>query len=304
MAKTNIEATLKSVDTEEWLDIVFYRPIGYWMAIMAGKLRITPNQITVTSIILGMISGVFFFFSDVYLNVVGMLILMFANMLDSADGQLARMTGQTSVFGRWLDGAAGDLWFISIYFFICLRLTLEGFTLWVWPFAAVSGIVMHTRQASLADYYRTLHLMFIKNKSHDEFQRSEVWRKKYAVKSWKKDFFSKFAMMTYVNYNEKQEAMTPKLQKFYLLMREKMGDDISQQLRDEFRAQSKPLMMYANILTFNTRCIVIFISLFLGKPWIYFVFEFTVLQGLFMYMRYRHEQICKHFYDKLFRNEL
>lgn len=303
MTKQTIESTLKSADTEETLDILFYRPIGYWLAKLAEKLRISPNQITITSIILGMIAGFFFFFSDIYWNVVGMLIFMFANMLDSADGQLARMTGQTSAFGRWLDGAAGDFWFISIYVFICLRLTFEGFTLWVWPFAAVTGIYFHTRQASLADYYRTLHLMFIKNKSENEFQRSPDLRQKYEARTWSKDFFSKFALMTYVNYNETQEKMTPKLQKFYVLMREKFGDDMPQQLRDEFRAQSKPLMKYCNILTFNTRCIVLFISLFLAKPWLYFVFEFTVLNALFYYLRYRHERICAHFYAKLFRNE-
>jgi hypothetical protein len=145
--------------------------------------------------------------------------------------------------------------------------------------------------------------MFIKNKSENEFQRSPDLRLKYEARTWTKDFFSKFALMTYVNYNETQEKMTPKLQKFYVLMREKFGDDIPQQLRDEFRAQSKPLMKYCNILTFNTRCIVLFISLFLAKPWLYFVFEFMVLNALFYYLRYRHERICAHFYAKLFRNE-
>ncbi len=303
MTQTDIKATFKSTDTEERIDILFYRPIGYWMAIVAEKWRITPNQITVVSIILGIISGVFFFFNDLYLNITGMLILMIANMLDSADGQLARMTGQTSALGRWLDGAAGDLWFISIYIALCTRMTLEGYPFWIWIFAAVTGYC-HTKQAALADYYRTLHLMFLKNKKENEFQRSHIIEQKYRARSWKRDFFSKFALMTYLNYNQDQEKLTPKLQQFYEILRNKYGDDIPQNIRDAFRFESKPLMKYANILTFNTRAFVLFFSLFINQPWVYFAFEFVVLNALALYMRQKHERICLHFYTKLFRNEL
>ena len=49
--------------------------------------------------------------------------------------------------------------------------------------------------------------------------------------------------------------MTPNFQRFYALVKEKYGDNIPQELRNEFRAASKPLMKYTNILTFNTRAI-------------------------------------------------
>jgi len=50
-----------------------------------------------------------------------MLLLVWANSFDSADGQLARMTKQYSPLGRILDGMSGDIWFITIYLCICLR---------------------------------------------------------------------------------------------------------------------------------------------------------------------------------------
>ena len=31
--KSNLQASLKSSDTEEWIDLLFYRPIGYRWAI-------------------------------------------------------------------------------------------------------------------------------------------------------------------------------------------------------------------------------------------------------------------------------
>ena len=64
--------------------------------------------------------------------------------------------------------------------------------------------------------------------------------------------------------------MTPNFQQFYALVKEKYGDNIPQELRDEFRAASKPLMKYTNILTFNTRAIALYISLLIGEPLVVF----------------------------------
>jgi hypothetical protein len=273
------------------------------MALLAEKLKITPNQVTITSIFLGAFAGYFFYFSDLRLNLIGMAMLMVANMMDSADGQLARMTGQTSAIGRWLDGAAEYFWFLSIYTFVFFRMLHEDFSPWIWLLPATAGF-LHPNQTALADYYRTLHLMFLKNKKGSEFDRSVLIKEKFLSKSWTKEPFSKFAMLSYFNYTRNQEFLTPKLQKFFALFQEKYSDDIPQKLRDEFREKSMPLMKYANFLTFNWRCIVLFVGLFIGKPWIFFIFELTVMNVAVIYMRYRHESFCAHFYTKLFRNEL
>ncbi len=302
MENNNLQSSLKSNDTEEWIDLVFYRKLGYRMAMLAQRWGITPNQITITSIFFGIAAGVLFFFNDLVLNVVGMLLLMTANTMDSADGQLARMTRNFSPIGRWLDGACGDLWFISIYTALAIRFTVDGYPLYIWPFLAVVGF-FHSKQAALADYYRTFHLMFLKNKKESEFIRNDEKRAAYAQLSWRKEFIPTLIEFTYMNYTRGQESLTPNLQRFYRLMREKYGDDIPVSLREEFRQKSKPLMKYTNILSFNTRVIVLFISLFAGYPLLYFLFEITVLNGLWIYMRWKHERICCHFYTKMFRNE-
>ncbi|OAV74906.1 hypothetical protein Barb7_01533 [Bacteroidales bacterium Barb7] len=58
-------------------------------------------------------------------------------------------------------------------------------------------------------------------------------------------------------------------------------------------------MKYTNMLSFNTRVIALFISLFINIPWLYFVFELTVLNGMFFYMVRTHERICKQFTPQL-----
>ena len=55
--KKGIEASFKSMDTEEFLDIYFNRPIGYAWALFFKKLKVHPNVVTILSIILGVGAG-------------------------------------------------------------------------------------------------------------------------------------------------------------------------------------------------------------------------------------------------------
>ena len=77
--KKGIEASFKSMDTEEFLDIYFNRPIGYAWALFFKKLKVHPNVVTILSIILGVGAGVMFYYPDMKHTVIGILLLMWAN---------------------------------------------------------------------------------------------------------------------------------------------------------------------------------------------------------------------------------
>ena len=78
--KKGIEASFKSMDTEEFLDIYFNRPIGYAWALFFKKLKVHPNVVTIFSIILGIGAGVMFY----------------TGISRSADGILAKQSAETS----------------------------------------------------------------------------------------------------------------------------------------------------------------------------------------------------------------
>ena len=288
----NLEATFKSQDTEEWLDIHFTRPLGLMWANLFNRFNVHPNVVTLLSIILGAAAGVMFYYPDLLHTVAGILLLVWANLYDSADGQLARMTGKKTMWGRVLDGFAGDVWFFAIYAAICLRLTPE-WGIWIWLLAAASGFIFHAKQCQLADYYRNIHLYFIKGKSGSELDSSQKLRTDFRALTWRKDPVSKTFLYFYGNYTRSQEMQTPAFQRFYAALRGRFGEQIPQALRDDFRRGSLPLMKYANILTFNTRAIVLYVVMLVGQPWLYFVFEVTVMTLIYCYMRSRHEGLCR-----------
>lgn len=295
--KTEFQSTLKSLDTEEHIDIYFYRRLGYFFACVARRLHITPNVITIASIFIGVAAGICFYPTNLAVNVCGMLLLILADAFDSADGQLARMTRQYSRLGRILDGMAGDFWFISIYVCFCLRVnaTSEFFGShgWlVWTLAVAAGIC-HATQAAMADYYRQLHLQCVNGKS--ELEDSGLLRERLRQsKAEGKPFISLLVQRVYLNYTLSQERRTKAMQQMrQAISRAFPSGNIPQSLRDEFRADSLPLMKYTNILSFNWRSITIFISLFLQMPWLYFVAELTVFNAILVYMVCRHESICR-----------
>ena len=289
--------SLKSLDTEEHIDLYFYRPLGFAWAKLAAKLGATPNVITVASIFLGIGAGVAFYFNNIWINIAGMLLLIWANSFDSADGQLARLTHQYSRLGRILDGMAGDLWFASIYVAICLR---ENYTSeffmdhpWlIWVIAIVTGIC-HATQAAMADYYRQFHLFFLKGESGSELEKSENLDDTLKSLSWKKDFWRKLTLTFYTGYTRNQERRTPAMQALRQELSEKWPGEIPMSFRRAFRRASLPLMKYTNILSFNWRSIALFVAIFAQMPWLYFAFELVVLNILLIYMVCRHEAICR-----------
>ena len=295
--KPTLESTLKSLDTEEFIDIHFYRPIGYRWALLFNKMGVSPNAVTIASIVIGVAAGICYYPTDLAINILGMLLLVWANSYDSADGQLARMTGKKTPLGRILDGAAGDIWFITIYAAICLRLTPQG-GIWIWVLAAITGF-FHSKQAAMADYYRNVHLLFLKGKSGSELSYSPHLKEHYREMSWRREFIYKLFETFYINYTVGQEQLTPQFQRLMNKIRTQYAGQAPESFRVAFREKSLPLMKYTNMLSFNTRVIALFISLLIDLPWVYFLFEMTVLNAMLVYMIYTHEQFCKRFMDEL-----
>ena len=303
--KVSYRDTLKSMDTEETFDLIFYRPIGYAWACLAKKLGITPNAITIASIFIGIGAGVMFYFNDIWLNVVGIILLVWATSFDSADGQLARMTKQYSRIGRILDGVSSDLWFIAIYFAICFRsnATNDFFphTPWlIWVVAIIAGF-FHGQQAAIADYYRNIHLYFLKGEEGSELDSSAQIKENFSQLSWcSKKWFQKLVLFFYFNYTKSQERLTPAMQHLRKAIAKKWGNDVpSQEFRDAFRAKSLPMMKYTNMLSFNTRTFALFASILIGMPWLYFIFELIVLNIMLIYMICRYERFCRRFIKEL-----
>ena len=283
--RAQYQASLKHPDVEETIDLWFYRPVGFRVAMLGRRFGWTPNQITIASIFLGMGCGLLCYPADVWLNLLGILLLVMADVCDSADGQLARLTQQYSQLGRILDGAAGDFWFVTIYVCLALRLTPE-WGIWCWLLAIAAGIC-HSQQSAMADLYRQVHLLCVKGRSGSELESASAVAAQYAALRFADDPVQKVFLWFYRNYTRSQERLSPALcrlrqQRTEGTLLPKWGVDVSRRLT--------PI---ANILTYNWRAITLFLSLMIGLPWIYWVMELTVFNALCAFMVIKHESVCR-----------
>lgn len=86
-----------------------------WVVYLLYPTSVTPNQITVLSLIFGLASAGFYVSGIPDALVWGAIFLYGKVFLDNVDGNLARVRGTTSRFGRFLDSLADFLVTVLVY---------------------------------------------------------------------------------------------------------------------------------------------------------------------------------------------
>lgn len=323
-----INQTLKSAETEDWLDLHVVRPFCYWWAVMFNKFDVHPNTVTIWSMIIGAAAAIFFAYgSFVYagtfgltMNLIGVVLLCLADIFDCTDGQLARMSGKKSKLGRILDGVAGWAWFFPIYIVMVYRFFMHhdiefGWlgldpnnetyvwiaTAVVWVLGWVSGLAGLAGQQRLADYYIQVHLFFLKGEKGSELDNSKQQKEIYDQMTKETPWVERAFQKSYIDYTRLQEKKTPQFQRLMAKLKEKYGatENIPQEFREEFRQLSLPVIKWNGLLTFNFRTFWLFLFLLIDIPAVYFLFEIFAMGLLAWYVNHRHETFCRQLADKL-----
>ena len=183
-AAVRIESTFKARDVEGAFDLFFYRPIGFWLARVFARLRMTPAGVSLLAGVFGVVAGHLYFYRSLSVNVAGMVLHVFANTLDNADGQLARLTHRESREGRIIDSIADHLVFVSVYLHLTLRYLFEGSSPAICVLALAAG-VSHALQGAAADYYRNTYLYFVKTRTRTDLDSSSELLSDYRKLTWR-----------------------------------------------------------------------------------------------------------------------
>jgi hypothetical protein len=144
----------KAEEIEELADVYFFRPLGMVVARVAGALSMTPIAVTCVGMALGAMGG--WLLHDARSSYAGFALIIVHSIFDSADGQLARMTGRVSELGRVLDGVGGYVTHVAVYVALLVRLWPAGGhpTLLLWVLAAALANIVH---AQMYDYHRSAY---------------------------------------------------------------------------------------------------------------------------------------------------
>jgi len=148
----------KAFEIEEPADIYFFRPLGFIVARSAAVLGVTPIQLTIFSVLIGITGGALLY--DERLGLFGFALLIIYSIFDSADGQLARLTARVTELGRVLDGVGGYVTHAAIYISISAGLLQRGESGAIIILAAMAAIA-NSVQAQMYDYHRHHYAMIV-----------------------------------------------------------------------------------------------------------------------------------------------
>ncbi|MGI8889692.1 MAG: CDP-alcohol phosphatidyltransferase family protein [Chthoniobacterales bacterium] len=288
MDQPSVETSYKARRVEAWLDLHFYRPFGYRLALFFARIRMSPAQVTLCGGALGITAGHFYYYRDLRWNLLWMFLHVLSNAFDNADGQLARLTKQGSRSGRALDGLVDNLVFVSVYAHLCLRYIAGGGSPLVGLLAIAAGL-SHSWQSAAADYVRNAWLYFAEGKSRAELDAASQVHAQFVRLRWKEKPREKFLFRLYLNYTTQQEWLLPRLNALKQLANEPGGAAMA----EAYCRATRPLIKWTNLLATNPRMILLFALLLLGQPVWYFVAELTVFNLLLFFLLRGQDQICR-----------
>lgn len=192
--------SVKMVEIEERYDMVFSRPAGLFFAKIAVKLNMTPTQVSFLSMLVGCFGGALFLFQDVYTNVIiGAFCIVLAGILDSTDGQLARMTNQSSELGRVIDGLIDNIVFITAYVCAAVYLIDDMGFIHIATIAALGGAA-HSWKSAAYELHKVEYLFYVGRYKSYKPPTPESLRENFD----RSTLFRKFIYAIYLDYSKKQ----------------------------------------------------------------------------------------------------
>jgi hypothetical protein len=288
---SRIAATYKAREVEGALDVYFYRPLGFRLAEFFAHLKFTPAGVSLLAGLCGVMAGHLYFYQNLSINIAGMVLHVWANALDNADGQLARLTHQVSRKGRIIDSVADHLGFASVYIHLTLRCAFAGASPAIW-LIALGAAISHAFQGAAADYYRTAFLYFTGG-GRTEIDSSSALRSDYRKFSWRQRGWDKILLRLYLNFTLQQEMLAPRLKQLRETANAAWHGRIPGWLEQRYRDAAGQTLKLWRLLMTNTRMLVLFVLLFLGQPAYYFWFELIPLNLLFIYLLARQEKMAE-----------
>jgi len=242
----------------------FIHPLSSIVVIAAKTLRLTPNFVSLLGLGCGLLAGYLYYYTPQTSYVLGAFAAMIGwHILDGADGRLARETGQTSAFGRIIDGICDHLVFSAVYIGLTLNLLASGSPLTIWWLVVAAGF-SHAIQAAGYEERRQKFQRRLKN-----IQRECVEESLLVIKG-KRSFWAGI-------YDKAQKFVSGNDCGFDVaLVRLRVHPEKSIHVIPLIN-KTAPMVHAWGLLNANNRTAVIFICAIIQQPIYYFLFELIIL---------------------------
>ena len=151
-AKSLLFERLKK-NTDGPVSRILNRPISIKISELLLKTKITPNQISLISFIIGLFGALFFYFGDYVFLVFGGILVQMSSIIDGCDGEVARLKLVESKYGGWFD-AVLDRYADAIIIFGMIHghwILHNDIIIWTIGFMALMGSFINSYTADKYD---------------------------------------------------------------------------------------------------------------------------------------------------------
>jgi len=266
---SDYKRSLKLVEVEEIPDLYLYRPLAYLLVKAIFRTPITPNQVTVFSIFVGVAAGLGFGLGTARTVKIAALLYAFSVVLDCADGQLARLKKNGTRMGRVLDGLTDYVTGFAAHVGIAIGLKPENLPADRWLpliIAAAASTIFH---AIALDYYRTRFLNIVKGFPESEDEDYRGFKAELAeLRAVRHRPIRQVAIASYLGYLEIQKRMTIRWQPDSPLRRVGV---------EEFVATNKKILRLWTYLGSSTQITLLIGAVLLDRIGLYFWAMIVVL---------------------------
>lgn len=115
-----------SSSADGFVDRVFNRPMGRFLSKMLIHTPVSPNMISIASIIIGVMAALFLAEGSYRWALIGALLFQVSAIVDCVDGEIARILFKESPLGKWIDLAGDQIVHISVFAGIAFGLLRNG----------------------------------------------------------------------------------------------------------------------------------------------------------------------------------
>jgi len=222
-------------EIEEFLDLFFYRPLALVLVKIIYPTNITPNQLTITAIFVGVASGCVYATGLPNSCIYGAILFMLYNIIDCSDGQLARLKKNGSHAGRIIDGIADYLATAAVFIGLGIGHPDHSYSLDQWWLLLILAAISNIIQSAMVDYYRNRFLDYVLQRKSTFEEDLDSFREEYeAIKDKKDMWLDRWIIRTYFKYSSLQDKLTSK----------KRGEKLFKATPEEYYKKNKTIAKF------------------------------------------------------------
>jgi len=249
-------------------------PLSHALARVLARLGVHPNAVSLSSLPFGIgAAWLLFHYENKVGVVVAFLLLGIWHVIDGADGQVARMTGKSSEFGKVLDGVCDYLVYGAVYVALALAL-IPDHGMPVWWLALAAGF-SHAVQSSLYEFYRYEYDLWV----HGNRARRVPMPADLRAAAVERNGIARLFTRIHYIYVRGQFLGAGRREQLRRQLDAALGGDSagSRRLRERYRELNLQAVRNWSWLNANTRTFLVFLCCLLLSPLWFFLWELVAL---------------------------